>query len=181
MSLEVRPVDLASERTELLDILQRNLPQIPHVRRFDWLYRNHPCGQPRSWFAIDSKAKANVGAASLFPRFLWEGGRFVSAGQVGDFAIDVKYRSLGPALMLQRATLEAVENRQFSICYDCPPHSLGMATFRRLGMEEHCEMHRYVRLIRTDRHFQKRFGDGISSRALSMTGNAAAPRRVAEE
>src|SRR5262245_35431302 len=136
MTLEVRPINFDTQREELLDVLHRNLPEIPHVLRFDWLYRNHPCGNPVSWLLVDRSVGRVVGTASLFPRLLWVEDRFIPCGQVGDFAVDKAYRSLGPALMLQRATLQAVERNHFSVCYDCPPHRLGMSTFQRLGMEE---------------------------------------------
>jgi len=171
MALEIRPVSFSTQREELLDVLHRNLPDVPHLRRFEWLYRNQPCGNPRSWFLVDRGADRAVGTVSLFPRALQVGNGFIPCGQVGNFAVDKAYRTLGPALMLQKATLESVEAGHFAVCYDCPPHSLGMSTFRRLGMKENCLMHRYVRLIRTNRQFQKIFGDRASSRLLAAAGN----------
>jgi hypothetical protein len=86
---------------------------------------------------------------------MWVSGEQRLCGQVGHFSIDEDYRSLGPALMLQRATLLPVEEGRVTICYDTPPHELGMSTFRRLGMKPNCRMYRYARLLKIDRHVEK--------------------------
>jgi hypothetical protein len=91
-------------------------------------------------------------------------------GQVGDFAIDADHRSLGPAVMLQRATFEPVDRGRLALCYDCPPHDRGMATFRRLGMTASATLARHARLLRTDRRLAVHFGAG--GRALAPVGNA---------
>src|SRR5438552_13434479 len=133
MDLAILPVNHETESQELVGFLMRVNPSLSHETRFDWLYRHPPGGNPRSWFLIDRKTGSAVGAASVFPRFLMVGHRLLRCGQVGDFAVDAAYRTLGPALMLQRATLEPVKNGELDVCYDCPPHALGMSTFLRLG------------------------------------------------
>ena len=160
MTIVVRPVDLDSEQQELVSVLQRNLPNLPHARRFEWLYRQNPHGPAWSWFACDQQADKVVGIASVFPRAMWVGGEVVLCGQVGDFAIDSSYRSLGPAVLLQRATFEPVNCGNLAFCYDCPPHEAGMSTFRRLGIQANCQMYRYARLLRADRKVQKFLGRG---------------------
>src|SRR5262249_4887595 len=95
---------------------------------------------------------------SLFPRLMWVGGRKVMCGQVGDFAISASHRSLGPAVLLQRATFQPVDQRMLEFCYDCPPHAAGMATFRRLGVQPNCAVARFVLPLRVDRLLQKRLG-----------------------
>jgi hypothetical protein len=158
MTITVRPVNLESESAELLAMLQTNLPLRPHARRFDWLYRANPDGPAWSWFACESASGSVVGVTSVFPRSMWVGGRIEMCGQVGDFAISATHRSLGPALLLQRATFEPVDQRILSFCYDCPPHAAGMATFRRLGVQPNCAVDRYVLPLRLDRHLKKRLG-----------------------
>ena len=46
MAVQVRVVDVDGEQDELLEILERNLADLPHARRFKWLYRGHPLGLP---------------------------------------------------------------------------------------------------------------------------------------
>lgn len=180
MAVIVRPVNLDTEREELLAVLEQNLTDLPHARRFKWLYHDHPEGPAWAWFVCEHPSGRVRGVASLFRRALWLGPRVSLCGQVGDFAIDAAHRSLGPAVMLQRATFEPVDRGQLALCYDCPPHDRGMATFRRLGMTASATLARHARLLRTDRRLAGRFGAG--GRALAPVGNAllriAAGRRA---
>lgn len=169
--MRVRPVDLDTDRDELLAVLDRNLTDLPHARRFQWLYRDHPLGRALAWFVCDGPRQV-VGIASLFPRAMWLGGRVVSGGQVGDFAIDAAHRSLGPAVMLQRATFEPVDSGVLHCCYDCPPHERGMSTFRRLGIKPTAVMVRYACLLRTDRQLTRRLSRSVAA-GISPLANAA--------
>ena len=171
MTVAVRPVNLDSEEQELLELLQTNLRDLPHARRFNWLYRNNPAGAAWSWFAYEKETKTPIGVASVFPRVMWVGKEIRLCGQVGDFAIDIGHRSLGPALMLQRATFEPVNQGMLGLIYDCPPDDRGMSTFRRLGIEPHCQMLRYAKLLRTDREFAKRLGSGKLAAEAALIGN----------
>src|ERR1051326_12644 len=157
-SISVRSADLDSDRGHILALLETIVPVVPHARRFQWLYRDNPDGPAWSWFAIEQSRGAVVGMTSVFPRSMWVGGRIARCGQVGDFAILASHRSLGPALLLQRATFQPVDAGHISFCYDCPPHAAGMATFRRLGVSPNCAMARYALPLRIDRRAQDRLG-----------------------
>lgn len=171
MTVSARVVDLSVEQEELLAVLERNLADLPHARRFKWMYHGNPLGPAWSWFAWDTEARRVVGVASVFRRAVWLGSRAVLCGQVGDFAIDASHRSLGPAVMLQRATFEPVDRGTLVFCYDCPPHERGMSTFRRLGMRPTTTMRRHARLLRTDRQLARRLGGPVAA-GLAPLGNA---------
>jgi hypothetical protein len=158
MTLSVRPVHHESENQEFLRVLRSNLPALPHERRFDWLYRSNPDGPAWSWFAFHGTPEHIVGVASVFPRMMWVGEELRMCGQVGDFGISTGYRSLGPALLLQRNTFGPVDQGKLAFCYDCPPHQAGMSTFRRLGMQPNCRVDRYVLLLRVDGRVRRRLG-----------------------
>lgn len=172
MAVTIRPVDLDTEQEELLGVLERNLTDLPHGRRFKWLYRGNPLGPAWSWFACDSASGRVVGVASVFRRAMWIGPRVSLCGQVGDFAIDPSHRSLGPAVMLQRATFEPVERGLLALAYDCPPHERGMSTFRRLGMTARATTTRYARLLRADRQLHARLGRGPLAASIVPAANA---------
>lgn len=171
MTVSVRPVDLDSERGEMTEILERNLTDVDHSVRFHWLYENNPAGTAWSWFAVENETQRIVGIASVFPRVMRVGGEIKLCGQVGDFAVDASYRSMGPALMLQRATFEPVDQGILAFCYDCPPHDKGMSTFRRLRMDAISQMQRYTRLLRVDRQINKRIGRGRLAASIASLGN----------
>ena len=170
MGLRIRPVDFAEDRDELLSVLRRNLQDVPHEARLSWLYRDNPAGPACTWFLCDEQGTA-VGVTSLFPRAVWLDGAAAICGQVGDFGVDLRFRSLGPAIMLQRATFEPVLQGSLAFCYDCPPHERGMAMFHRLGLQANCCMQVYVKPLRTDRQLQRLLGDT----AGRMTARAANP------
>src|SRR5262245_3707026 len=140
MAVKIRPVNIESDYSLLLDVLERNLGVSRDLERFDWLYRQNPCGTAWAWFAYEQGKERIVGSASLFPRVMWVNGTEQRCGQVGHFSVDTGYRSLGPALLLQRATFDPVLKGHLAFCYDTPPHAQGMATFDRLGMKESCSM-----------------------------------------
>ncbi len=158
MKFVVRSVDLTSDREDLIKVQARNLPEIDHRRRFEWLYRRNPAGEGLAWFAGLKDSGKIIGVASVFPTTLWIGENKKTCGQVGDFAVDSGYRSLGPAMALQRATFEPVDCGKLALCYDCPPHEAGMAPFRRMGMKASAHVHRYVRLVRTGPWLARRIG-----------------------
>jgi len=162
MKLFVRPVRQESEAQELLNILQTNLPNLDHARRFSWLYRNNPDGPACSWFVLQGSSNQVVGAASIFPRSMWIGTQLKLCGQVGDFAISASHRSLGPALLLQRASFEPVDQGKLAFCYDCPPHRAGMSTFVRLGIQPNCRVDRYALPLRVDTRLRKQFGSSLA-------------------
>jgi hypothetical protein len=169
MKISVRPVEHESEKQELLGILQTNLPALPHERRFSWLYRANPDGQAWSWFLFQDSPAQVVGVTSVFPRAMWVGDEIKVCGQVGDFAVSASHRSLGPALLLQRATFEPVDRGQIAFCYDCPPHAAGMSIFRRLGMRPNCTVHRYAFPLRVDAQLRRRLGS--ASVVAAASGN----------
>lgn len=172
MAVVVRAMNLSAEHEDLLAVLGRNLRDLPHARRFKWLYYDNPAGSAWSWLAYEKETGSTVGVASVFPRSMWLGNEVKRCGQIGDFAIDRGYRSLGPALMLQRATFTPVNHGLLALCYDCPPHDQGMATFRRLGLTANCHMLCYVMLLKTDRYLTKHLGQGPMTTGVAALGNA---------
>ena len=61
MSILVRLADLDNESSEILGLLQANLPNLPHKRRHNWLYRTNPDGPAWVWFAIEKNTGDIVG------------------------------------------------------------------------------------------------------------------------
>jgi len=167
MTLALRQANPERDRQLITAVLQRNLPGLPHDRRFEWLYLGNPAGEAWSWLLYEETTEEPIGVASVFPRTVWVGGALERCGQVGDFAIDSNYRSLGPAVRLQRATFEPVDEGHLAFCYDCPPHDQGMAPFRRLGINPYCRIARFARLQRSRRELEKRLRAGALSKALA--------------
>ena len=172
MSFAIRPARLAQDKELMFRVLERNLPDLDHRSRFEWAYLNNPAGPAWSWLALERSTEHVIAVASVFPKILWIAGEPMKCGQVGDFAVESKYRSLGPALALQRATLALVDDGTIALCYDCPPHERGMAPFRRLGLDVTCRLGHFTQLLIASPWIARRFHVGAqSARLLALVPN----------
>lgn len=170
-AVAVRKASIFDEREELIAVLERHFPDLDVRSHFIWRHDGNPAGPGSAWLLYDCESGETVGTTSMFPRQMYLDGKLVMCGQVSQFAIDKAYRSLGPAVMLQRATFEAVDSGRLVVCYDCPVHEEGMSTFLRLGMRPSCKLNRYVFLIRIDEVMQKRFGSTSWAKPLVFGAN----------
>jgi hypothetical protein len=178
MSLTIRRVSAIEHRQEVLDLLERNLGR-SQEQRLDWRHTLNPAGPSWSWFLYDRNHDAPVAMASVFPRHMWACGKPVLGGQVGSFVVDAGHRSLGPAVLLQRATFEPVDLGALAFCFDCPPHDQGMSTFVRLGMQFNAKVVRYTMLLRSEPFVEKRLGKGLWTKPVAAAGNLMLRMRVA--
>ncbi|MGA2482972.1 MAG: hypothetical protein ABSF92_07640 [Candidatus Acidiferrales bacterium] len=98
----------------------------------------------------------------------------MSAWVLGDFCLEEKCRSLGPALQLQRACLEAVAS-PFEFCYDFPSKSM-MAVYKRLGVQQIGTLVRWAKPLRVDRQIEKVVRSRIVARGLGAVASVALTR-----
>jgi uncharacterized protein (DUF924 family) len=178
MSLASRRVSFVDDRHEMLALLRRNFGA-SQEQRFDWRHTSNPAGPAWSWFVYDKRTLGTVALATVFPRNMYVDGKRVVGGQVGEFAVEAGYRSLGPALLMQRTTFEPVDHGSLAFCYDCPPHDQGMSTFIRLGMRANAEVYRYAYPLRSEKNIEKRFGRHWWTNALIATINLGLRVRAA--
>ncbi len=172
MAIAVRPADLRRDRELLIDFLFQHLTPLSDGRRFDWLYCDNPHGPARVWIAAEDGSGATVGAAAAFPRRLHVQGVEARGCVLGDFCIHPRYRSLGPALQLQRACLEAIDSGSLDVGYDFPGVSM-VAVYRRLRVELREQMVRLAKLLRADRKIAEKVRVRPLARGLSAIGNLA--------
>lgn len=171
MSLAVRPASLPEDKEELIALLERNLPGAQMRAHFRWRHEANPAGPSWTWVICDSRDGAICAMTSLFPRRMYWDRKLITCGQVGEFVVDGGFRSLGPAVMLQRATFQPVDSGALDFCYDCPPHAQGMSTFVRLGMRPSCELIRYAVPLRSDEILGKRLGKRAWTRPVIVGAN----------
>lgn len=168
MSITIRQADLALDKKLLIDTFFRYLTPLSDGRRFDWLYRHNPHGEARVWIATDTHKGAVVGIASAFPRRVCFDGSEELGWVLGDFCITDQYRSLGPALKLQRACLEDIDSGTVSFCIDFPSVNM-MAVYKRLGINPLTQMLRLAKPLRIDRII----GKFLKASVITDTLNAA--------
>ena len=101
----------------IIDCLRRFLSSEADAARYDWLYLQSPHGPASAWIAVDEGSGETIGVASAFPRRAVLDGAEVLGWVLGDFCIHPEYRTLGPALQLNRACLGAVDRGAAAYCY----------------------------------------------------------------
>ena len=116
----VRRGDLQADAEDILRLWQY-LPgdAPPQQEKLDWFYRNNPAG-PGVVYFLDFKPEGRpVGVVCLGPRAVRVGNETVSGAVFGDFAVEPAHRSLGPALMFQKAFLKLAQE-EFSMVFGFP-------------------------------------------------------------
>jgi GNAT superfamily N-acetyltransferase len=180
----VSQADLEKDREILIGTVRGLLTPLSDVTRFQWLYISNQYGVARSWYVIDSGSNDVIGMAAAFRRDFFVGEREVTAWVLGDFCLDPQYRSLGPALQLQRACLSVLENSQGGFCYDFPSASM-VAVYKRLGFSVAGEMLRLAKPLRVDRKVKEMIKNRAAQRVVASVGNTllkiASPRARANE
>jgi len=172
MGISIRSANLKRDRPLLIGFLQEFLAHQSNKQRFDWLYLENPHGPARAWTAIDETNGTLVGVAAAFPRRVCAAESTVLGYVLGDFCIHPGFRSLGPALQLQRACLEMMESASPSFGYDFPSKTMA-AVYRRLGAEPRECMLRLAKPLRVDRQIASRVKSRLVARGLRALGNRA--------
>lgn len=171
MTGTVRAADYASDSQELVEVLQKNLPHLPHGLLFDWLYLRNPEGQARTWVALDPGSQRIIGVAAAFPRLIYCNGAEARGYVLGDFCIDAGHRSLGLAVTLQRTCLEGLAAEGARFAFDFPSLNM-LAVYKRLRIEANATLIRYAKPIRADRTIARKAPVRALARGIGAVANA---------
>lgn len=176
MSIEIREATLDSDEPTLTQLIKRYLAPGSNDRRFNWLYCSGPHGAARAWLACDLQDGNTVGMGAAFPRKVYFNGNQKLAWVFGDFCMTENYRSLGPALALQRRCLEKADSAPVDICYDFPSQTM-VAIYRRLGIQQTATLVRWAKPLRAEVRLEAAIGSKAIARQLSILPNAALAMR----
>lgn len=176
MSVVVRPADLQTDRAQLIRLLSDTLNSSADARRFDWLYLKNPDGAARAWLAKDGASGHYMGASAIFPRRVKVRKQEITACIFGDFGIERDYRTLGPALQLQRATLKGMHEAGFAFGYDLPSTSM-LGVYRRLEIEPAQSLLRMAKPLRANRKISQAVKPAVVAGAASAAANFALATR----
>lgn len=172
MSLSIFEADLEKDKQAIIDILDQNRDYGVDSGRYEWLYLSNPFGAASVWLAKDEDNGKVIGAAAALPRSVWVLGKLATCHVLADFSIDQKYRSLGPALKLNRMSLAPVLDGSIPFAYDFPSDRMAVA-HRWMKVEPIGKLLRYVRPIRIDSQIEKFFGKGLVGKGMNLFGNMA--------
>jgi len=169
MAVYVREANLIDDQQILTDLASTYLNGDADEGRFRWLYRENPFGPARAWIACEKDGDA-VGMAAAFPRRMYRNGVVVSGCVLGDFCVSTGYRSLGPALQLQRACLADARSGEFALAYDFPNAAM-LGIYRHLGVRPIGKLVRRVKVLRIDDKIERVFPVRILARPVASAVN----------
>lgn len=171
MAVYVREANLVDDRDVLTGLAQNYLNRDADQNRFRWLYLENPFGLAGAWIACDGDG-APVGMAAVFPRQMYHGDGVVPGCVLGDFCLSPQYRTVGPALQLQRACLGSARSRAFAVAYDFPSATM-LGIYRHLGISPIGQSVRLAKTLRVDRKIASRLPVPVLSRPLAAAMNFA--------
>ena len=169
VSILIREANIDADGELIANALKCYLTPLADRARFDWLYKRNPHGPVRVWLAVEQNNEV-VGTAAAFPRRLYVSRQQRIAWVFGDFCVSDTHRSLGPAVALQRALLQAADSTGVPVCYDFPSTAM-TAVYKRLKIEPASQMIRMAKMLRVDRKVREQLRDGILAKAVSSAGN----------
>lgn len=118
----VRKAHLKNDREEILNLWTRNDLNGPDPsKHLIWAYENNPAGLGLLWLLVHMSSQKIIGSAGLIPRRMKVNDSVVLVGRAGGFAVDKGYRSIGPALLLQRTVAKEAANYGISLIYSSVP------------------------------------------------------------
>jgi GNAT superfamily N-acetyltransferase len=170
-AIRVRPARLDADVDFMVAAVRQHLNPSADLARFEWLYRSNPDGAARAWIAEAVGSGEPIGMAAAFPRRVYLGGREDRAWVLGEFCLADRYRTLGPALQLQRACLRELVATGAALIYDLPGHRM-LPVYRRLGLEPSGYLRRLARPLRFEPRLPEAMPRTLAS-AITLVGNAA--------
>jgi GNAT superfamily N-acetyltransferase len=168
----VRRAEVDGEKATLTAFLSSYLSPDANEARYEWLYCKNPQGMARVWVACELETGMIIGVAAAFPRRIHRHGKEVRGYVLGDFCIHPDYRSLGPALALQRSSLEDLSREGAGFVFDFPSTSM-LAIYKRLRIEPQESVIRFAKPLRANRQIHLRIPNEAARSSLAVVANAA--------
>jgi hypothetical protein len=154
MQIAIFEADLEKDKQKIIKIFNENRGNTTDSIRYDWLYLRNPAGIARVWLARDDNNNKHIGAVAALPRDVWVKGKMVKCHILSDFSMDQKYRSLGPAIKLNRLSITPALEKQVPFSYDFPSKTMA-AAHRWLKFEPMGKMIRFARPIQANSQIKK--------------------------
>lgn len=135
-------------------ILDEGVTPLSHeAARAKWLYSKNPAG-PAEILGLREHGGPWVGMVAIIPRQIWIDGTEHAGAYLCDFYVHPKHRSLLPALTLQKAAKQRLEDTK-RVNYTIP-NEKSLPIFKRLGADQTFPRYRWARPIRYRRFLERR-------------------------
>lgn len=168
--LQIQPADLARDRPALTELLGQHLTARSTPQRTEWFYEQNPHGRARVLTLRDGTDGAIVGSGAVIPRLLWINGSRRLGSVMADFWVHPAHRSLGPAVQLQRACVDAA--RELGCAFFDLPQGNMPAVYRRMRLLGPLVLARLARPLRTRAFVARRVAVAPLASALGLLGDA---------
>lgn len=168
MSIIIREGNIRTDDKLIANALNRYLTPRADWVRFEWLYKRNPHGRVRVWLAFDGNQL--IGTAAAFPRRVYVLEQEKCGWVFGDFCVSDRYRSLGPAVVLQRALLENAQSAGIAVFYDFPSTAMS-AVYKRLKFGPASQMIRMAKVLRVNRKVREELRNEALATAISSVAN----------
>jgi GNAT superfamily N-acetyltransferase len=145
--IEIRTADLSGDRELLVDLLLKYSTVRSSERRYRWFYEENPHGRAEVLVARDAQTQAIIGSGAVIPRKMYVDGVVTQGAVMADFWIHPQYRSLGPAVRLQRACMERAAVMGFAF-FDLPQGNMS-AVYQRMRIPADASLGRFSKLLRS--------------------------------
>jgi hypothetical protein len=131
----------------LQDIWEKSLPSLDK-RRIEWGYIKNPAGPAVLYMLWHKKEKKFFGCCAVLPGEYKYGEEVISVGIPADFAILPEYRSLGPAIALQK---EIIKDGEFE-AYVAFPNRISAKIqkyvgYKRIGFYKELRIFRNIAIL----------------------------------
>lgn len=172
----VRDSRSSEDKTAIIDLWRGNLGDASRlVWKYEWFYEQSPLGPPLTLLlesrAPGSAVAVSVGVATAGRRRFLRGDQTLEAGVLVDLAVVPEHRTLGPALLLQRA-LRARGLERAALLYGFP-NLKAAPVFQRAGYRKLGMMRRYVKVLRPSLYLRRRL-PGVLAAPLGLLADAVA-------
>jgi hypothetical protein len=172
MKIQVRKGKINENREQIISFSEKFLMSGDAALRFKWLYKENSCGEPKVWLAYDETSRNLIGISVAFPRKIFLEGKICSCWVLGDFCIHPSFRSLGPALTLQKTCLRDLESTGKSFIYDFPSNGM-MAIYHRMGLSPLGLHVRLIKPLRVESMVNKKVAWRPLAKSAARVGNLA--------
>lgn len=166
MPYTVFKADLKHNKEDIISLWKRNFPYISE-ERYPWIYENNPAGPASCWLLKETRQNKIVGMTAMFPRRIFCEGKPIHAAIAGDFVIDKEHRTLGPALLLQKAALLNGSGKLFSVLYGFPNKNSELVLLRA-GYKILGEVHSLTKPLKSYYYLKKHASIPLVTKAFSF-------------
>lgn len=153
MSYTTCQVDIEKDKDDILRLWRHNQPK-PLDEKYAWIYEGNPAGKAKVWMVKHSETGECVGITALFQRKFSVKGESIVAWIAGDFLVNQLHRTMGPAIMLQRSIISAVEKKDMEFIYGFP-NKAAEPIMKRVGFRSIGSLTRLVKILKTTSQLRK--------------------------